>query len=193
MQEQDEVSASTNGGMNGSTSAVEENKNGQHQQMNEEKKRLNTRQFAEQKNYEPTQLFDKLFNDDTNYLLSMADLWKERRKPVPLRFTELVSSGFYSDHHKKNQNIFIGLGGSAAPSNDSSIQWSITRWAEVFEETIMELAQRYQDASKEGRVLIWDKDDDTAMQFVAACANLRAHIFHIGTKSLFDIKGFLRK
>ena len=65
----------------------------------------------------------------------------------------------------------------------------MTRWAEVFEETALELAQLYREATKEGRLLVWDKDDEAAMQFVAACANLRAHIFHIGTKPLFDIKG----
>jgi ubiquitin-like 1-activating enzyme E1 B len=60
----------------------------------EEPKRLNTRQFAEQKLYEPKALFDKLFHDDINYLLSMADLWKERKKPIPVHFNELVTSGF---------------------------------------------------------------------------------------------------
>lgn len=41
----------------------------------------------------------------------------------------------------------------------------------------------------EGNTLVWDKDDDASMRFVAACANLRAHIFHIGTDTLFNIKG----
>ncbi|KAF7629297.1 SUMO-activating enzyme subunit [Meloidogyne graminicola] len=40
----------------------------------------------------------------------------------------------------------------------------------------------------EGNTLVWDKDDDASMRFVAACANLRAHIFHIGTDTLFNIK-----
>jgi len=37
-------------------------------------------------------------------------------------------------------------------------------------------------------VLTWDKDDEDAMRFVAACANLRAYAFHIPLKSLFEIK-----
>jgi len=38
-------------------------------------------------------LFFKLFHTDINYLLLMADLWKERKKPTPIKFSELVSSG----------------------------------------------------------------------------------------------------
>jgi len=36
--------------------------------------------------------------------------------------------------------------------------------------------------------LVWDKDDKVAMDFVAACANIRAFIFGIPQKSRFDIK-----
>lgn len=36
--------------------------------------------------------------------------------------------------------------------------------------------------------LVWDKDDEDAMDFVTACANIRSHIFHIAAKSRFDIK-----
>ena len=36
--------------------------------------------------------------------------------------------------------------------------------------------------------LVWDKDDEAAMTFVTACANIRAEIFHIARKSRFDIK-----
>ncbi len=35
---------------------------------------------------------------------------------------------------------------------------------------------------------MWDKDDEPAMDFVAACANIRAHIFSIPNKSRFDVK-----
>lgn len=41
---------------------------------------------------------------------------------------------------------------------------------------------------KEGDHLIWDKDDRDAMDFIAACANIRAHAFGIPLKSRFDIK-----
>lgn len=36
--------------------------------------------------------------------------------------------------------------------------------------------------------LVWDKDDKSAMDFVTACANVRAYIFSIQQKSRFQIK-----
>jgi hypothetical protein len=41
---------------------------------------------------------------------------------------------------------------------------------------------------KEDDHLVWDKDDKNAMDFVASCANIRAHIFSIPQKTRFDIK-----
>ena len=35
---------------------------------------------------------------------------------------------------------------------------------------------------------MWDKDDDHAMDFVAACSNIRSKIFDISQKTRFDIK-----
>lgn len=40
----------------------------------------------------------------------------------------------------------------------------------------------------EGDHLVWDKDEKSAMDFVTACANIRAHIFNIPLKSRFEIK-----
>ena len=46
-----------------------------------------------------------------------------------------------------------------------------------------------QDTDNTGSiVLAFDKDDDDALDFVAASANLRSIIFGIETKSKFDIK-----
>lgn len=89
-----------------------------------------------------------------------------------------------------------GLGGSNVEkvSLDPNTQWSIPRWAQVFEESTVELACKYKEIQQQSdkNTLVWDKDDDAAMRFVAACANLRAHIFHIGIDTLFNIKGLFR-
>jgi ubiquitin-like 1-activating enzyme E1 B len=42
--------------------------------------------------------------------------------------------------------------------------------------------------TRKDAILAFDKDDVDAMDFVTAAANLRAHIFGITEKSLFDIK-----
>lgn len=98
-----------------------------------------------------------------------------------------LSKEVYNAFRKKT-NSDLGLGGSR-PKLDTNEQWSPAKWAEVFEDSLQELAKEFEAAAKENRVLVWDKDDEHAMHFVAACANLRAHIFHIGSQSLFDVKG----
>ncbi|KAI0213812.1 SUMO-activating enzyme subunit 2 [Lamellibrachia satsuma] len=42
--------------------------------------------------------------------------------------------------------------------------------------------------SGDGGTLVWDKDDEPALNFVTSAANLRAQIFHIPLKSKFDVK-----
>lgn len=46
-------------------------------------------------------------------------------------------------------------------------------------------ALKWQEVGK----LTFDKDDDLAVEFVTASANLRAHSFGIPTQSLFEAKG----
>ncbi|CAG2061495.1 unnamed protein product [Timema podura] len=41
---------------------------------------------------------------------------------------------------------------------------------------------------KEKDHLVWDKDDEDSMNFVAASANLRAQVFNIPQTPLFDVK-----
>ena len=63
----------------------------------------------------------------------------------------------------------------------------MARCVRVASECIEELRER-KARLPEGEILVWDKDDEVAMRFVGACANIRASIFHIDTKTLFDIK-----
>lgn len=65
--------------------------------------------------------------------------------------------------------------------------WSIKECATVFSETLKTLKSEL-SKKESGDYLVWDKDDKYSMEFVAACANIRAHIFGIEKKSLFDIK-----
>ena len=48
---------------------------------------------------------------------------------------------------------------------------------------LQELKEKSNDA-----ILSFDKDDEDAMDFVTATANLRAYIFHIPQKSRFEVK-----
>lgn len=75
---------------------------------------------------------------------------------------------------------------SAGVMRDQKI-WDIQECTQVFEDSLIALKE---EASKlkEDDHLVWDKDDKNAMDFVAACANIRAAIFSIPQKSRFEIK-----
>ncbi|CAJ0562835.1 unnamed protein product, partial [Mesorhabditis spiculigera] len=136
----------------------------------------NTRQWAEMHDYDAKMIFNKLFHDDISYLLLMKDLWKTRRAPKPLDWSNATSGDF---------------GGGSTEMTDEltnvTKQWTMSACANVFNEAVSRLKDRMR-LLPEGELLVWDKDDTDAMHFVAAAANIRAHIFGIPGKSLFDIK-----
>lgn len=65
--------------------------------------------------------------------------------------------------------------------------WSIAECGKIFASSIDKLKSELKNLS-EGDNLLWDKDNKEAMDFVAACANIRAYIFGIPQKTRFDIK-----
>jgi len=67
------------------------------------------------------------------------------------------------------------------------IAWSLKQCAQVLESSIGKLKATY-EASGYKDHLVWDKDDEAAMDFVAACANIRAFVYNIPQKTRFDIK-----
>lgn len=54
--------------------------------------RKSTRTWAQECGYSTQKLFQKFFNDDIKYLLSMEKLWLKRRKPTPLEWDCLPST-----------------------------------------------------------------------------------------------------
>lgn len=140
--------------------------------------RVSTRAWAQSCNYDPEKLFTKLFHDDIKYLLSMDNLWKKRRPPTPLNWKELPD----------------GVAGCSKEVNEFGLKdqqrWSISKCGTIFAEAVKALsnALKVSQEKSSNNHLVWDKDDQSSMDFVAACANLRAHIFGIAQKTRFDIK-----
>lgn len=135
--------------------------------------RINTRQWAKDCNYDAGKLFNKFFNEDITYLLRMSNLWKTRKAPVPVQWDTLLpegSSGDQKDVAKQHHKV-----------------WSIEECAQVFANSLKELSANFLKLEGDD-TLAWDKDDQPAMDFVAACANVRSHIFDIERKSRFEIK-----
>ncbi|XP_014215727.1 SUMO-activating enzyme subunit 2 [Copidosoma floridanum] len=140
--------------------------------------RVSTRSWAQKCNYDAEKLFTKLFHDDIKYLLSMGNLWKKRRAPTPLSWKNLPDE----------------VAGCSKDDTSGGLkdqqQWSVAKCAAIFAESINKLSQTLADSKKlkQDDHLVWDKDDQNSMDFVASCANIRAHIFGIPPKTRFDIK-----
>ncbi|XP_074026893.1 ubiquitin-like activating enzyme 2 isoform X2 [Leptinotarsa decemlineata] len=135
-------------------------------------KRTSTRQWAQEIKYDPAQLFDKFFKTDIEYLLKMENLWKNRKAPVPLSWKEYAS--YEGDNNEEENSV---------RTTDMQV-WTMSKCAKVFSDTVSILKEELSGKS----FLVWDKDDKPAMDFITACANIRAHIFSIPTKSRFAIK-----
>lgn len=133
--------------------------------------RKSTRAWARDTGYNPQKLFAKLFHDDIKYLLSMEKLWEKRKRPNPLDFNNLPTSVVQS---------------SPSLIKDQQIH-SVKEYAEIFGNCLDSLKVELSNQGPDG-ILVWDKDDDIAMDFVTATSNIRAHIFGIPIKSRFDIK-----
>nr|XP_022337194.1 SUMO-activating enzyme subunit 2-like isoform X2 [Crassostrea virginica] len=133
--------------------------------------RKSTRAWAMETGYDAKKIFNKLFRDDIKYLLSMETLWKKRRPPIPLDFENLP--------HAESEH-------PSTVMRDQRL-WSMKECAQVFRDCLSGLKEEFAKQGENG-MLVWDKDDELAMDFVASTANIRSHIFGINQKTKFDIK-----
>lgn len=114
----------------------------------------------------------------------MEDMWKHRNKPTPLSYDELAEAAA-----KNPSSSTSHAAGTIKDQRQLSLQDSF----ELFNNSLKRLVARV--VKKPDDPLEWDKDDDDALDFATAAANLRAHIFGIPSKTRFDVKrmsSFLR-
>ncbi|OTA58009.1 hypothetical protein K449DRAFT_130758 [Hypoxylon sp. EC38] len=130
----------------------------------------------------PQMLFDKVFNADITRLLSMKDMWKSREPPKPLDYKTLMSQA--SEALTRKDEII----------KDGQRIWTLEENLVVFNDSLDRLSKRMLKllaTRSEGSpkpTINFDKDDEDTLDFVAASANIRSHIFGIEAKSRFDIK-----
>lgn len=105
----------------------------------------------------------------------MANLWKTRAAPTPIKWGEFPPEKQANDTPITTQQ-----------SREQKV-WSLSECAEVLASSITAIKEEFGKLA-EGDHLVWDKDDKHAMDFVAACANIRSNIFGIAQKSRFEIK-----
>ncbi|KAF8964605.1 E1 ubiquitin-activating protein uba2 [Entomortierella lignicola] len=128
-------------------------------------------------------VFDKVFYSDILRLRSMEDMWKTRKAPIPLKYSEILSNA---------DDLPSALDATTLESSTLKDQrvWTLRETAEVFSDSLTKLTERLGNmrTSDPEACLQFDKDDAETLDFVTATANLRAHIFGIEEKSRFQVK-----
>lgn len=162
-------------GNNGVEKTKPETENGSGEAEVKTQKHLSTREWAVKNDYDPVLLIHKLFNDDIRYLLSMDNLWKERAKPIPLDYVNLIKDDQDEAQCSTVSDDNLRLGKQRL--------WTIKECVDEFSLSVRELQSRMK-----GGHLQWDKDDNSALNFVVAASNLRSKCFNIERKSPFDVK-----
>ena len=115
-------------------------------------------------------VFNKVFHDDIERLRSMTEMWKSRKPPVSLSFSD-------GDAYILKQGQTLAL--------QDQKPWSLLENISVFYYSLDALSSRAQGGEN---VIEFDKDDKDTLDFVASAANLRAHIFGMSSHSEWEIK-----
>lgn len=135
-------------------------------------------------------IYDHVFGHNIEVALSNEDTWKNRVRPRPIYSRDTLPS----DQIEENGNIDDTTAGELLPisamtalglKNPQDL-WSLAENSKVFLEA---LKLFFVKREKEIGNLIFDKDDQLAVEFVTAAANIRASSFGIPMHSLFEAKG----
>ena len=172
----------TNGVSNAAATVTNESNNTNANSGNSVSKLPSTRKWAETNNYDAILLFDKLFRIDIEYLHKMDKLWKNRTKPITLKYDQLDTELPNTSNHNSSPS------NQEQQAEDCSLKeqklLSLKECYELFAASLLKLKERL----KTEQYLVWDKDDEPALDFVTAVSNLRSICFHIERKSKFDVK-----
>ncbi|XP_022873022.1 SUMO-activating enzyme subunit 2-like [Olea europaea var. sylvestris] len=135
-------------------------------------------------------IYDHVFGYNTELALSNEETWRNRNKPRPIYVKDIFSSELAS----QNGNLDKSSNGDPPPlsamaslglKNPQDL-WSLEENSKVFLEALMLF---FSKREKEIGNLSFDKDDQLAVEFVTAAANIRASSFGIPLHSLFEAKG----
>ena len=136
----------------------------------------------------------RLFSEDVQDLLvKKAVLWQTRTPPTPLDLPAaeaLASAAAPPAAANGSGNGAAAAGGGGVSRGlglgDAHAQWDLGQSAAVFVAAVVGMLE---GRPAEVGSAAFDKDDDLAVDFVTAAANLRSMCFGIPHQSLFDTKG----
>ena len=116
-----------------------------------------------------TTIFTKIFVTDIERLLSIAELWTSRPKPV-------------IDNIRPYEKVF-STSLETYPFTVST-QETLECILATFKVSLLNLAKRLRNSE----IISFDKDDQETLRFVMSASNIRSLIFNIPTKNEFDTK-----
>ncbi|KAF7810853.1 SUMO-activating enzyme subunit 2 [Senna tora] len=136
-------------------------------------------------------IFDHVFGYNIELALSNEETWKNRNRPKPIYSKDVLSDELAHQNGSVNKNLatddgsLVSAMASLGMKNPQDI-WSLSENSRIFFET---LRLFFTNRGKEIGNLSFDKDDQLAVEFVTAAANIRAASFGIPLHSLFEAKG----
>ncbi|KAI4298301.1 hypothetical protein L6164_031878 [Bauhinia variegata] len=136
-------------------------------------------------------IFDHVFGYNIELALSNEETWKNRNRPRPIYSKDILSDQLAQRNGNMDKNFATDDGPSVSAmvslgmKNPQDI-WSLTENSRIFFEA---LKLFFTKREKEIGNLSFDKDDQLAVEFVTAAANIRAASFGIPLHSLFEAKG----
>ncbi|KAJ3686966.1 hypothetical protein LUZ61_016130 [Rhynchospora tenuis] len=132
-------------------------------------------------------IYDHVFGSNIVAALSNEETWKNRRRPRPIYVSDVLPE------EERNGGVQSEDAMGSIPSAMESLGlknpqeiWSLSENTRVFLEAVKLF---FEKREKEIGNLTFDKDDQLAVEFVTAAANIRASSFGIPLQSLFEAKG----
>jgi ubiquitin-like 1-activating enzyme E1 B len=100
--------------------------------------RISTRDWiqTEMEEFDPIRIFNKVFYDDINYLLTMKNLWEKRRQPTAMEYKKacLINESNENERNDSEQSTRPKL-------NDQRVQ-TISEYVQMFINSLIQLKQR---------------------------------------------------
>ncbi|KAJ9132829.1 hypothetical protein P3X46_033658 [Hevea brasiliensis] len=136
-------------------------------------------------------IYDHVFGYNIEVALSNEETWKNCTRPKPIYSGDVLPENL--NHQNGNVDKSRATDDLSSVSSMASLGlknpqdvWSLTENSRVFLES---LKLFFASREKEIGNLSFDKDDQLAVEFVTAAANIRAASFGIPLHSLFEAKG----
>uniref|UniRef100_A0A803LDM5 SUMO-activating enzyme subunit n=1 Tax=Chenopodium quinoa TaxID=63459 RepID=A0A803LDM5_CHEQI len=148
----------------------------------------------ERKNDEDTdcygrRIYDHVFGYNIELALSNDETWKNRTRPKPIYSRDVLSdnqqNGNLDQSCSSGDLASVSAMATLGLKNPQDV-WNLAENSNVFLEA---LKLFFSKREKEIGSLAFDKDDQLAVEFVTAAANIRAASFGIPMHSLFEAKG----